>query len=153
MQAPRNLNDVMSGMLMTLMALFGFTLAWPLDSFSSFGIGPGYIPKMFALMLGGLGVAITAHGFLGHGEALDAWHPRPLLLVLGSIAFFGIAVQRLGLMVALVGMVIIASAAHRSAKPYQTIALAAFAAVFCFLVFIKGLGLTIPVWPTIQWGQ
>jgi putative tricarboxylic transport membrane protein len=153
MQLPRNLNDVLSGIFMILTALVGLYSAWPLDSFSSFGLGPGYVPKMFALMLIAFGLAITVHGFVGASEASESWHFRPLALILGSIAFFGVTVERLGLFVALIGLVIIACAAHRRTKLYESAALGIIAATFSYFVFIKGIGLTIPVWPTIQWGQ
>lgn len=153
MKRPSNSNDVMAGTFMVLTALLSLSLAWPLDSFSSFGLGPGYVPQMLALILAAFGVAIAVHGFLGAEEASEPWHFRPLALVLGSIAFFGLTVETLGLFVALLGLVIIACAAHRRTKIHESAALAVLAATFSFFVFIKGIGLTIPVWPILQWGQ
>jgi putative tricarboxylic transport membrane protein len=153
MHSPRNSTDVMTGIFMILVALFGFYLAWPLDSLSSYGLGPGYVPKMLAVVLAAFGVAILVHGFLGADEAHEPWHVRPLVLVLGSITFFGLTVERFGLWVAVIGLVLIGCAAHRSTRLYESAALAVGMAAFSFLVFIKGLGLTIPVWPTIASGQ
>jgi hypothetical protein len=138
---------------MILVAALSFYLAWPLDSFSSFGLGPGYIPKALALLLVAFGVAILIHGFLGTEESVERWHLRPLLLVLGSIVFFGLTVEAFGLWVAVIGLVLIASAAHGEARPLESAALAVGMAAFSFFVFIKGLGLTIPVWPSIAWGS
>jgi hypothetical protein len=33
------------------------------------------------------------------------------------------------------------------------LAIAAGSVVVCALVFVKALGLTIPIWPTIPWGR
>jgi hypothetical protein len=153
MHSSRNPNDIATGIFLILVALIALYLSWPLDRMSSFGLGPGYVPQTLAVILAAFGLAIAIQGYLGGGEVMERWHLRPLLLVLGSVTFFGMAVERLGFFVALFGLVLIASAADRRTKLYQAIALATFAAAFSFLVFIEGIGLTIPLWPTVHWGQ
>ena len=140
---------MLTGIFLILVALLALYVSWPLSSKSEVGLGPGYAPKMFALIQLVLGAVMLVHGFLQPGEAPEPWHLRPLVLILGSVAFFAISIERLGLVIALVGLVLIGCAANRGTKFREALALAIGSAVFSWLVFVKALGLTIRMWPSI----
>ena len=137
-----------TGVFLVVVALLALYLAWPLRSTSSVGLGPGYIPKMFAFLLLGLGAVIAAHGVIYAGDTPQPWHLRPLFLVLAAVLFFALAIERFGMAVALFGLVTISSAAHREVRPRDAVILALAAVVFSWLIFIKGLGLTMNLWPS-----
>ena len=86
----KDLNEVLTGIFLILVALLAFYLSWPLSSNTEVGLGPGYVPKMFAFIQLGLGAMMIVNGFLQAGEAPEPWHLRPLVLVLASVAFFAI---------------------------------------------------------------
>jgi putative tricarboxylic transport membrane protein len=153
MQRIKNLNGVLTGTFLILVALFGFYLAWPLSSTSEVGLGPGYVPKLFAILQLVLGALLVADGLFEEGEAPEPWRLRPLLLVLASVAFFAMTIQRLGLVVALTGLVLISCAAHRETTFREALALAAGSVVVSALLFVKALGLVIPMWPPLPWGN
>lgn len=136
-----------TGVFLVIAALFALYLAWPLNSTSSVGLGPGYIPKLFACVLLGLGGIITAHGLIHAGPAAQTWHFRPLLLVLAAVLFFALSVERFGLAVALTGLVVISSAAHLEFRLRDAVLLAIASIFFSWLIFIKALGLTMVLWP------
>ena len=149
----KDLNEVLTGIFLILVALLALYLAWPLSSTTEVGLGPGYVPKMFAFVQLGLGALMIANGFWQAGEATEPWHLRPLVLVLASIAFFAITIESMGLVVALTGLVLVACTAHRGTKFHEALALAFGSVVVSALVFVKALGLSIALWPPISWGS
>ena len=136
-----------------LVALLALYLAWPLSSSTAVGPGPGYVPKVLAVILIGLGLAVIVQGLLYPGEVHGSWQLRPLVLVLASIIFFALTIERLGLVVALTGLVLIGCAANRETKIYEAVALAIGTVVFSVLVFVKALGLPMLVWPPVLGGN
>ena len=146
---PRNINQMLSGAFLIVMALIALAMAWPLRVTSSIGLGPGYIPKVLVGILIVLGLANMVVGFLSEGEDLERWHLRPLAFVLGSIVFFALTIERLGLVISLIGLVMIACAANPKMSVREAVVLAVGTAVFCVIVFVKALGLPVMVWPSI----
>jgi hypothetical protein len=67
------------------------------------------------------------------------------LLVVSSVFLFGFIVREAGLIIALPLLVIISALASSQFRWVPTIALAAGLTVFCALVFIKGLGVPLPL--------
>jgi putative tricarboxylic transport membrane protein len=149
----KDLNLVFTGIFLILVALLAFYLSAPLSSMTDVGLGPGYVPKMFAFVQLGFGALMIFNGFVQEGEPTEPWHLRPLLLVLASVAFFAFSITRMGLVVSVVGLVLISCAAHRGTTWREAVALAAGSAVVSVLLFVKLLGLTMPVWPPLPWGN
>ena len=154
MRRVQNANEVLTGGFLCLAAVVAAYLAWPLSSGVDVGIGPGYVPKALALIQFGLGAALIAHGFVSAGEQPESerpepWRLRPLALILGSIAFFAATIDRLGLVVALCGLVLISCTANREMRPIETVALAAGSVLFCVVVFVKALKLSVRLWPAM----
>jgi len=151
-QRARNTNEVLTGIFLILVALLAFYLARPLSSTTEVGLGPGYVPRMLAFLQLGLGAVMVADGLLHGGEEAEAWQLRPLLLILGSVAFFALSIQRLGLIIALAGLVLIGCCANRGTRFIEAVVLAIGCAVFSVLVFVKALGMPIALWPQMAWG-
>lgn len=151
MGAIRNKNHFATGLFLIAVALLAFYLSRRLGGITDVGLGPGFVPRMFAFIQLGLGAALVASGFLTTDEDHERWQLRPLLVIV-SIVFFCIAIERLGLVIALVGQVLISCAAHPGTKFHEAVALAVGAAVFSVVVFVKLLGLSIAVWPQNLFG-
>jgi hypothetical protein len=146
----KSTNDLLTGVFLILVSLTAFYLSWPLRTTTEVGLGAGFVPRMFAFIQLGLGGMLIVSGFLTVGEEPEGWQLRPLL-VLASIAFFGVTIERLGLAVALTGLVLIACTANRGTKFHESLALAVGAVVVAELIFVKALGLSMPLWPPILW--
>ena len=110
-------------------------------------MGPGYFPNLLCALQILLGSLVLIHGFTKTGAPPDAFDPRPLILVLASIGFFGLAIERLGLSLSLLGVVMIAGLAQRRTQHIHNMILAIALTVFCVLVFVKGLNLQMTIWP------
>jgi len=140
-------NEVFTGAFLIAVALLALYLARPLSRGTEVGVGPGFVPYLFAFLQLGFGFILVVHGITRTGPAPDTWHLRPLVLILASVAFFAISIQRLGLVIALAGLIFISCAAHRGTTLRETLALAAGTVLVSSLLFVKALGLAIPLWP------
>lgn len=128
---------------MILIAVLAFYLLWPLSSGTEVGLGPGFVLKLFAIVQFAFGAIMVGHGFLRAGEPSEPWQLRPIVFILGSVAFFAVSIERLGLVIALTGLVLLACAANRETKFSEALALVVGSLVFSALVFVKALSLTI----------
>lgn len=111
--------------------------------------GPGYFPLGLGVLLALLGAAVlmgaVRSGAKGQAVGRVAW--KPLVVVVASIAVFGAALPRLGMAVSLPLLVCMISAAGDEFRWRDVILSSAVLTVGSWAVFIKGLGLIIPVWP------
>lgn len=137
-----------------LYLLTGMGFAWGAAVNYSFGDsarpGPGYFPFGLGVLLALIGalvlftaLSIETHGGDRIGEI--AW--RPLVVVLGSVALFGFLLPRLGLLATLPILIVVATLAGDEFHLGQTLLSAAVLTAASWLIFIKGLGLVIPLWP------
>lgn len=149
MQRIKNMNEVLTGVFLILVALLAFYLSRTLSGNTDVGLGPGYVPRMFAYLQLGLGAALVFSGFKSQAgdEKSEPWQMRPLVLILASVGFFAIAIEGMGLIISVIGLVLIGCAANRDTKVKESVAMAIGSAVFSALVFVKLLGLSIRLWP------
>jgi hypothetical protein len=110
-------------------------------------MGPGYFPNLLCVLQIVLGSAVLAGGLTGDAVPPEPFQPRPLVLVLASVGFFDLTIERLGLPLALFGLVMIAGLALQRNRHWHNALLAVALAVFCVLIFIKGLALQMTIWP------
>ena len=74
-----------------------------------------------------------------------AW--RPLGMVLGAFAIFGLLLEPAGLMISIFALCIISSLADREHTPLGVLGMSVFLCVLCWFVFIYELDIRVPVWP------
>ena len=74
----------------------------------------------------------------------------PLLAVVGAIAFFALALPRLGLPLTVAVTVFGVSFATPEARWRTALPLALGMGVFCSAVFVGGLRLNLPLWPRLS---
>lgn len=112
--------------------------------------GPGYFPMLLGLILAVLGAlvlfkALTLETEDGEPIGKLAW--KPLITILGSVVLFGLLLPRVGLAVALPLLVFGASAAGDEFSLRDATISAVVLTGLAWLLFIKGLALTLPLWP------
>jgi hypothetical protein len=144
--------DFWSGLMFVAV---GVVFAWGALNYS-FGTsarpGPGYFPFGLGILLALLGgftlfEALTIE--TEDGEPVGAFAWKPLIVVLFAIALFGVLLPRAGLIISLPLLVIISSWASDEFSWKAALINAVVLTVFSYLVFVKGLGLTIPLWPAL----
>lgn len=145
----RNWNDMLTGLTLISIACFALWLAMGLKAGSALRMGPAWLPRASCFLLIGLGLLISARAFFGEDTRSESWAPRPLVFISAAIAFFVVAVERLGLPLTILGVVGISALADVEARWRETAVLGAILALCSTLIFVKALGLPIPIWPGI----
>lgn len=115
-------------------------------------MGPGYFPFMLRLLLAGIGALIVARS-LGTKAAsivrLTGWNFRSIFWMVGSVMVFGWVLQPLGLIIALVLLVVLASLASHEFTWRTTLVNAFVMVVLNVGGFVYGLSIPFPVFPEI----
>jgi hypothetical protein len=109
-------------------------------------MGPGYFPTALGSILAIFGVVSMGRSFIRPGEAISAIAWRPLVLVLGSTVLFGLLLPRAGVLIALPCLIVVSALASRNSRLDATSIAALIGLVaFCVVVFVKGLGVPMPL--------
>ena len=143
--------DFWSGLMFMAVGL-GF--AWGATEYS-FGSsarpGPGYFPFGLGILTALLGAAVLFKALTIESEGGDPVGPfawKPLGFIVGTVVVFGWALPHLGMFIALPILVIIAALAGDEFHWGEAIVNAAILTAGSWVVFIWGLNLTIPLWPS-----
>jgi hypothetical protein len=143
MTAPK---DVWAGLIYIVFggAMFWIALGYRLGNAGR--MGPGYFPRVLALILIAIGIVSLVRGLIAHGEPVGDIALKPLALISLSSVLFGLLLERAGLPVALAALVLVSASASKEFR-WDMKALAGLAAliVFCVLAFVKGLGVPMPI--------
>lgn len=142
--------DFWSGLLFLLV---GLAFAWGATEYnfgSSARPGPGYFPFGLGVLLALLGAmvlfkAVTIESPDGDPIGAIAW--RPLLVIVGAIIMFGLALPRLGLVATLPLLIFVTSLASDEFHWRDALISAVVLTSGSWVIFVWGLKLTIPVWP------
>jgi len=108
-------------------------------------MGPAYFPAVLGWLLAFIGLLSLIRSFLRKGGPIPPFAWKPLLLITGATVVFGLVVRGAGLLVALPLFVVITAMASAKFRVVPTLVLAAGATIFCALVFVKGLGVPLPL--------
>lgn len=143
--------NFISGLLYLLVgtAFAGWSAyAYPLGTPSH--MGPGFFPFWLGSLLALTGLFTLLRLLKPRARVhFDRTSVRPLLWVSLAIALFVLTLDKLGLVVAVMVLVVVAGQARRGSSLRQSLVLGGVAALFSALVFVKGLGLIMPLWPTL----
>lgn len=141
----RNPKDVLSGLLFIALGLLFAWQTQELPMGTAVRMGPGYFPLLLSGLLGLLGLIILINGLRFPGEMPSGIAWRAVVIITGAVVFFGFAVRPLGFLPALGITVFVAATASRLFTFKTAIANTVVMVIFAWAVFIKGLGLPIPI--------
>jgi hypothetical protein len=109
-------------------------------------MGPGYFPTVLAGLLMFFGALAALRGLRQQGEPFGHFAWKPALLILASTLAFGFLLLRAGLIIALIVLILGSASASSKFRFERNAVLMALALIaLCALVFVKGLGLPIPL--------
>jgi putative tricarboxylic transport membrane protein len=141
--------DVLAGLLLMAVAALGLWVSRDYPVGTALRMNTGYVPRLLCWILLGLGALVLAQGLRTPSPPLRptpaAW--RAVLSVTAALVAFGLGIERLGLVAAIVLLVGIGALASRELRLLEVAAAAVVLIVLSWSIFIFGLGLTIPVWP------
>lgn len=141
----RNPKDFWTGVVFMAFGAAAMLLARGYPFGSTFKMGPGYFPTVLGMLLVLVGLVVALRGLLRPGAAVGAFAWREILRVLTATLLFGALLRGAGLIVAVLVLVMIGASASRFFRWGAAAALAAGMAAFCVLVFVKALGMPIPM--------
>ncbi len=143
---------MLAGLMFMAVAAFALWVSRDYPIGTALRMGTGYVPRLLSWVLFGLGLLIVIQDLWARGaeeahddEALSVF--RPMIFIIAGIVVFGLTIERLGLVIAIVLLVLIASLAGRSKRWLEILIAAAVMAFASVAIFVWGLGLTIPIWP------
>jgi putative tricarboxylic transport membrane protein len=112
---------------------------------TSHKMGPAYFPTVLSLLLIVIGIVSLIRSFIESGTPFGRFAFRGLLLVVAATVLFGFIVRGAGLLVALPVLMIISASASSKFSWKVSLPLAAGLTLFCILIFLKGLGVPLPI--------
>ena len=128
-------------------ALFALWASSDLQGMHGFSFGAGTAPRMFAVLLLGLGAAIALVGILSEGQHLAAYHWRGPLFVSLSILSFAVTIRPLGLVISAFASFMIAALGTPETRWKETIIVGICLTAFCSFLFPYALGLPLQLKP------
>ena len=147
MRVVRNPKDLLAGLLFIAAGIAAIVLASNYALGSAARMGPGYFPRTLGILMIALGAVLALRALSLGGAPLPGWKWRPVIVVLGSVVVFGGIVDRAGLVLSTVLLIVMASAASREFRPKEAVISGLLLAALVVGVFVIGLKLQIGIWP------
>ena len=143
----RGPQDFVGGIALMAIAIFALWASSDLQGMHGFSFGAGTAPRMFAVLLLGLGAAVALVGILVEGQHLATYHWRGPLFVSLSILSFAVTIRPLGLVISAMASLMIAALGTPETRWKETIIVGICLTAFCSFLFPYALGLPMQLWP------
>jgi hypothetical protein len=141
----RNPKDFWSGVLFVVIGLAAVIIARDYPMGSVVKMGPAYFPTALGWVLTGIGAVAILRSFIRIGEPIQGFAVKQLALIVIPTAVFGMLIRPGGLIVATLVLVLVSAYASSKFRFGPALALAIGMAAFSALVFVKALGVPIPL--------
>lgn len=143
----RHPKDFWSGVIFAGLGIFAIVYGSKYTIGTAARMGPGYFPRILGILMIVLGLLLALRSLRLRGDAVPAWHWRPVVLVLGSVVLFGLVVKTVGMAIATVLLIVVASLGSHEFRLRDALISGVLLAVLCVGVFVIGLSLQLPIWP------
>ncbi len=137
--------DFLSGLMFIGFGLIALYFGQKLALGTPVRMGPGYVPRMLALIMMSLGAVICVVALVAGGEMVEKPKWKPITLVTIGIVCFALLFERAGLLPALVVLILISSLGGEEFKLKEVIGNIVVLSILCTLVFKVGLGMNITI--------
>ncbi|MED5618717.1 tripartite tricarboxylate transporter TctB family protein [Ideonella sp. BN130291] len=117
--------------------------------------GPAYFPFGLGVLLAILGAMVLFKALtieVEGGDPIGSFAWKPLIILVVSLAVFGAILPRLGMVISLPLLILMSSLAGDEFRLKEVVLNALVLTFGSWVIFIWGLKLIIPVWPTITFG-
>ena len=146
----KNKQDFWSGIMFVALGV-GFALGATSYSMGTAArMGPGYFPFWLGICLAVLGaiVALSAMSPKADKVEMERFDVPITVIIIGSVALAGVLLNYLGFYITVFLLVLMSSFASHVFSWKVAIINGICLTIFCWLAFIKGLGLIFPLWPS-----
>jgi Tripartite tricarboxylate transporter TctB family len=141
----RSTKDFWSGLIYIFFGLSAIVIAREYGMGTALKMGAAYFPTVLGGLLILIGAISTIRSFVIRGAPVGAFTIKGLVMVVGATLLFGLTVRGAGLAIAVPILIVISAAASSRFSWKLTLLMAAGLTLFCVLVFLKGLGIPLPV--------
>jgi uncharacterized protein YybS (DUF2232 family) len=142
----KDMQDVLGGLALAALGTFAAVYAQRYEFGDLNRMGAGFFPVTLGILLALLGLMIAIPAFFRSGPAINVqW--KTFALVMASIVAFALTLKVLGLILATVLTVVVASLADNETRWKGRLMVAAGVALITYLVFGLGLSMVLPIWP------
>lgn len=108
-------------------------------------MGPAYFPTVLGGLLALIGLAAVVRSFFRDGEPIGRFAAKETLMIISAVLLFGFLIRGAGMVVSVFAIVLLSARASQKFKWRSAFLLAAGLATFSVVVFVKLLGIPIPV--------
>jgi hypothetical protein len=145
----RNQRDFGAGIMYMVIGLFFAIIATRYQYGTAAKMGPGYFPFWLGMLMAAMGllVLIRSMGAKAKIEAIPKFNFKVIGLITGSIILYGILLPKMGFIVAVLVLVMIASSASKEFSWKVALINAVVLIAFTYSVFVIGLKLQFPLLP------
>ena len=147
-----NPKDFYAGLMFMSFGITALVIAWSYPLGTAARMGPGYFPRILGILLITLGSVLCLTGFRESSEDRPVWHLGPVAIVLTSVLIFSLLAQWLGMIIAALLLVFIASSASVEFRWKEALLSGFIQGIVSVAVFIYGLGLPVRIWPVFIGG-
>ena len=141
----RSRKDFWTGLIYIFVGVSAMIIARDYSMGTGVKMGPAYFPTILGGLLAVIGAIAVIRSFIVPGTPISAVAFKGLILVTVSALVFGFVVRGAGLAVALPLLAVVSAAASVHFRWRTTLIIAAGLTIFCVLVFLKGLGIPLPI--------
>lgn len=142
----RSTKDFWAGLIYIFFGASAILIARDYPMGTAVRMGPAYFPFLLGAILSAIGALAVIRSFIISGTAIDTLALKSLTLIVASVLFFGFVVKGLGVAIGLPLLVLISGYGSIHFRWGPTLALALGITLFCILIFLKGLGIPLPIW-------
>lgn len=142
----RGPKDFWTGVIYFLFGGIAFWIAQDYGFGTASRMGPGYFPSVLSALLVLIGLISLVRSFIVPGEPLGKFALKAGVLIILSTVLFGFLINRAGLVIALLALVLVSAAASEKFRFEWKAVLGLIVLIaFCALVFVIGLGVPMPL--------
>ena len=145
----RNQRDFGAGIMYMVIGLFFAIIARQYQYGTAAKMGPGYFPFWLGMLMVALGllVLVKSMGAKAAIESIPKFDWKIIGLITGSILLYGALLPKMGFIVAVLVLVMVASSASREFSWKVSLINAVVLIAFTYSVFVLGLKLQFPLLP------
>ncbi len=141
----RNPKDFWTGLIYIFVGAGALVISRDYDMGTAVKMGPAYFPTILSVLLVGIGIVSVLRAFIRSGSPIGVVAWKGLVLIVASTLLFGVVVRGAGVVIALPLLVIVSALASARFSWKTALLEAAGITVFCIVVFLKGLGVPLPI--------
>lgn len=141
----RHQKDFWIGIIFLFFGMAAVILGLDYPMGSAGRMGPAYFPTVLGGMLALVGAVGVIRSLLRHGDPVGKFYIKEIVLILLAVLLFGFLMRKAGLVPAVLVLVLMSAYASPKFTWGASLMLAVGLAVFAVVVFVKLLGLPMPI--------